>query len=1167
MHAICGTEDKNATSIATNLTCWACAPAAVGPHQAGEEFDDDDDGAKKPAAKRRKKKVVTAKPSTEESQNPISFTDDQLAQSPAKNTRSASRTNSPPAKSTTTRRSSSFVRRSASPQETSRKRKSNILMATKKMIDPSKKLKKSSQQKSFTLSSDKRKPDPLVMKRVAFDVEDGGYGADLLLHFGGKDKVSISLSNDRYLLGTIKCLSKRKRSPVCYEVDWEDLRLGFTEVELAVLIPAIELSEKLKRQETRQSLASKSASVASIQRSHLAITRKIFGSKVHDLLQQTDDGDEGTPNNSDMEAKDPYLLVNDYDSDDTRFEAQDTSADSDDFHLEDMRKYASQLPYLYSSIETINNSNRQSDRFRWSSEASLRPPSGLSNRRKSCVRPEMASCFNSPLSSFLAFVPPKIFKSIASFSNAYAHRCMEESGKNVIVGGRWKSDITFTEIMQFFGILFHMVLRPAPGNSYIMCWNDQQWHPYTAYMPLRRFQQIRSVLHFNEPVDSTATPIRDALYKVRPLLNILKITFPSYLRLGDNFALDEASVASRSRYGADIIFYNPTKPGGKYHFRFYLLCCSTTYACIRLRMHTKNNTDFGDGFFEAEQELQEQHAEEKNNESQADEMSDEQQAEEMNNDQEDAEEKIDEQHENNSMVNRVVEENPTIKAADSEGPVMKKLVMLVLDMCKPLFGTGCVVNMDNYYTSPEAAVALREKGVFMRGTCRPNRFGFPSTVRYSNTEANNQGRGSIKRMVDTKNHLAAYGWVDGNPVHFLTSADGTGSTEVKRRVGRTIARVKAPNAIKQYNQYMHAVDRHDQLRDTFSLSKRHGFKKYYLKIALGLIDMAAVNAWIHYKLVNKKKCEKESARCEFMKSLADSLLVTDWATYTESASAKENERVFRSLFATSIPESSNANEDDVVDEIPKDSVDDALEVRQRICTPVAVRQFLKTMNRSKNKGFCCQVCAFEGRGQNNVRDVVICTQHRLRLCTVVRDDEKSGKRLGSSKGNEVLDTLWRAPDGMSCWQKAHDFYIPNGLFLGKISPFTDEEMEDVRAGCCIKFQNIRTSCEIYKKKHMALGTLGRKQRRGKNARAKSGQSSTGRQQKHRHILVGAVQKTRVEDVEMRILGNDDDSVSIDSTVSASVALQRHSPMALPPTHLDEDSHYESAIQGGETAEI
>ena len=30
-----------------------------------------------------------------------------------------------------------------------------------------------------------------------------------------------------------------------------------------------------------------------------------------------------------------------------------------------------------------------------------------------------------------------------------------------------------------------------------------------------------------------------------------------------------------------------------------------------------------------------------------------------------------------------------------------KLVSLVLDMCKPYFGSGQVINMDNYYTSPE----------------------------------------------------------------------------------------------------------------------------------------------------------------------------------------------------------------------------------------------------------------------------------------------------------------------------------------------------------------------------------------------------------------------------------------------------------------------------------
>ena len=63
----------------------------------------------------------------------------------------------------------------------------------------------------------------------------------------------------------------------------------------------------------------------------------------------------------------------------------------------------------------------------------------------------------------------------------------------------------------------------------------------------------------------------DALFKVRPLLNALKITFPCYIKLGNKTALYKASVASRLRYSGNVIFFNPTKPGGKLHFRFYLM--------------------------------------------------------------------------------------------------------------------------------------------------------------------------------------------------------------------------------------------------------------------------------------------------------------------------------------------------------------------------------------------------------------------------------------------------------------------------------------------------------------------------------------------------------------------------------------------------------------------
>ena len=134
-------------------------------------------------------------------------------------------------------------------------------------------------------------------------------------------------------------------------------------------------------------------------------------------------------------------------------------------------------------------------------------------------------------------------------------------------------------------------------------------------------------------------------------------------------------------------------------------------------------------------------------------------------------------------------------------------------------------------------------------------------------------------MVDATNGLADFGWVDGNHVQFLTSTDGTKTSNVTRRVGRENLQVRDPTTIKRYNHGMQAVDPNEQLQERFSLSHRHGFKKYYVKIALGLIDMAAVNAWIHYKLINVEKSKEKCAWYNFFDSLADGLMDTDWQAY------------------------------------------------------------------------------------------------------------------------------------------------------------------------------------------------------------------------------------------------------------------------------------------------
>ena len=108
-------------------------------------------------------------------------------------------------------------------------------------------------------------------------------------------------------------------------------------------------------------------------------------------------------------------------------------------------------------------------------------------------------------------------------------------------------------------------------------------------MSLKQFRQIRSVLHLSTKSSSNN---KDALWTVRPLFNCLKSMLDKYIIPGPNLSLDESSYASCSKYGRSLIFYNASKPTGKYHFRLYLVCCSSSSAILRFKFHTKNKSDY-----------------------------------------------------------------------------------------------------------------------------------------------------------------------------------------------------------------------------------------------------------------------------------------------------------------------------------------------------------------------------------------------------------------------------------------------------------------------------------------------------------------------------------------------------------------------------------------------
>ena len=93
---------------------------------------------------------------------------------------------------------------------------------------------KTAKQKDFELVADKRNSDPLVIKCVAFDIDDEDYGSNIRQHFGGMQKIEASIKRKgkkKYTTGNVICLEKKNKANTgSYDVQQEDSSLGETPI-------------------------------------------------------------------------------------------------------------------------------------------------------------------------------------------------------------------------------------------------------------------------------------------------------------------------------------------------------------------------------------------------------------------------------------------------------------------------------------------------------------------------------------------------------------------------------------------------------------------------------------------------------------------------------------------------------------------------------------------------------------------------------------------------------------------------------------------------------------------------------------------------------------------------------------------------------------------------
>ena len=326
------------------------------------------------------------------------------------------------------------------------------------------------------------------------------------------------------------------------------------------------------------------------------------------------------------------------------------------------------------------------------------------------------------------------------------------------------------------------------------------------------------------------------------------------------------------------------------------------------------------------------------------------------------------------------------------------------------------MNCDNYYTSPKTFIELQKNGIFARGTCWPRQKMFPLCVQYTRSEARHSGRRSIKVAVNEDDQLVAMGWVDGNPVNFLTTADGTAIKTVRRQVGSERRQYNAPELIPRYHHGMQGVDRFDQYIALFSMARRHCFKKYYNKLTMGLIDFALVNAELHYYLANPHIKTMPNHWNTFCDKLADQLHTTEWCNFesedflvTPTDETNDNPPMPPTVAKTRINRgfAMAPNVD-----MRGTGMDDTISMSD--CNPISVAAFLKK-NNSKGIGLtyggtACQVCMYEGRTRKSLH-VVIC-DHGLRCCAARRHEKVKPTKFVELIGKAKLGELdsWLCPN-------------------------------------------------------------------------------------------------------------------------------------------------------------
>ena len=172
------------------------------------------------------------------------------------------------------------------------------------------------------------------------------------------------------------------------------------------------------------------------------------------------------------------------------------------------------------------------------------------------------------------------------------------------------------------------------------------------------------------------------------------------------------------------------------------------------------------------------------------------------------------------------------------------------------------VTFDNFFSSIPLLEDLQTKKILACGTIRANRKGLPKLI-----EDKKMKRGDFDYR-STPYGISVYKWMDSKPVHFISNYHGDTLTTVERKKydGSRVT-VQCPDVVKDYNEHMGGVDKHDAARQCYGSDRKS--TKWWHRLFFGLLDMALVNAHILY---NEEMANENISMFDFVRNVALGLM-------------------------------------------------------------------------------------------------------------------------------------------------------------------------------------------------------------------------------------------------------------------------------------------------------